>query len=158
MDVEDDEVEMVLHQGQEPLELHQGQEPLELHQEPLEMHQEPLELHQEPLELHQEPMELHQEPVGPVVVELPQARRTVPLLDTSFHTEVRLKQDVYFSVAEPEPPGAATFRAAPEPEPIFFWSEPGAGAAFFKAAPAASFRQAKKKSLVLVSNMTLRAV
>ena len=23
------------------------------------------------------------------------------------------------SVAEPEPPGAATFRAAPEPEPIF---------------------------------------
>ena len=40
----------------------------------------------------------------------------------------------------------------------FFWSEPGAGATFFKAAPAASFRQAKKKSLVLVSNMTLRAV
>ena len=119
MDVEDDEVEMVLHQGQEPLELHQGQEPLELDQEPLEMHQEPLELHQEPLELHQEPMELHQEPLGPVVVELPQARRTVPLLDTSFHTEVRLKQDVYFSVAEPEPPGAATFRAAPELEPIF---------------------------------------
>ena len=121
MDVEDDEVEMVLHQGQEPLELHQGQEPLELDQEPLEMHQEPLELHQEPLELHQEPMELHQEPVGSVVVdvELPQARRTVPLLDTSFQTEVRLKQDVYFSVAEPEPPGAATFRAAPELEPIF---------------------------------------
>ena len=39
----------------------------------------------------------------------------------------------------------------------FFWSEPGAGATFFKAAPAASFSQAKKKSLVLVSNMTLRA-
>ena len=52
---------------------------------------------------------------------------------------------------ELEPPGAATFRAAPEPEP-------GAGAAFFKAAPAASLRQAKKKSLVLVSNMTFRAV
>ena len=34
----------------------------------------------------------------------------------------------------------------------------GAGAAFFKAAPAASFRQAKNKSLVLVSNMSLRAV
>ena len=65
---------------------------------------------------------------------------------------------VVHSVAEPEPPGAATFRAAPEPEPIFFWS----GAAFFKADPApasaASFRQAKEKSLVLVSNMTLRAV
>ena len=46
------------------------------------------------------------------------------------------------SVAEPEPPGAATFRAAPEPEPIFFWVR--AGAACFKAAPApaASFRQA----------------
>ena len=41
---------------------------------------------------------------------------------------------------------------------FFFWSEPGAGAALFKAAPAASFRQAKKKSLVLVSNMTLKAV
>ena len=45
------------------------------------------------------------------------------------------------SVAEPEPPGAATFRA--EPEPIFFWV--GAGAACFKAAPAASFWQAKKQ-------------
>ena len=31
------------------------------------------------------------------------------------------------SVAEPEPPGAATFKAAPEP--IFFYN--GAGAAFF---------------------------
>ena len=66
------------------------------------------------------------------------------------------------SVAEPEPPGAATFRAAPEPRLFFFGrsreQEPGAGAAFFKAAPAASFTQAKKKSLVLVSNMTLRAV
>ena len=41
---------------------------------------------------------------------------------------------------------------------FFCGSEPGAGAAFFKAAPAASFRQAKKKSLVLVSTMTLRAV
>ena len=65
------------------------------------------------------------------------------------------------SVAVPELPGAATFRAAPEPEPIFCWAEPGvgAGAAFFKAdlAPAASFRQAKKKSLVKVSNMTLKS-
>ena len=46
--------------------------------------------------------------------------------------------------------------AEPEREPIFFLV--GAGAALFKAAPAASFRQAKKKSLVLVSNMTLKAV
>ena len=52
---------------------------------------------------------------------------------------------IMISVAEPEPPGAATFRAASEPEPIFFWSEPGAGAACFKAAPAASLRQAKKQ-------------
>ena len=28
-------------------------------------------------------------------------------------------ENVFF-VAEPEPPGAATFRAVPEPEPIFF--------------------------------------
>ena len=41
---------------------------------------------------------------------------------------------------------------------FFCWSEPGAGAAFCMAAPAASFRQAKKKSIVLASNMTLRAV
>ena len=37
-------------------------------------------------------------------------------------------------------------------------AEPGAGAALFKVAPVAYFRQARKKSLVLVSNMTLRAV
>ena len=34
----------------------------------------------------------------------------------------------------------------------------GAGAAFFKAAPVVYFRQAKKKSFVLVLNMTLKAV
>ena len=44
--------------------------------------------------------------------------------------------------------GAATFSV--EPEPIFYL----AGAAFFKAAPAASFWQEKKESLVLVTNMT----
>ena len=37
---------------------------------------------------------------------------------------------------------------------FFCWLEPGAGAALFKVAPAASFWQVKKKSLVLVSNMT----
>ena len=74
-----------------------------------------------------------------------------------FHqnlTSFLLKLSAECSVAEPEPPGAATFRAVPEPEPIFFGRsrEPGApaAAAFFKAAPAASFRHAKKKSLVLV--------
>ena len=41
---------------------------------------------------------------------------------------------------------------------FFCWSEPGAGAPFFMAAPAASFRQAKNISLILVSNITLRAV
>ena len=50
------------------------------------------------------------------------------------------------SVAEPR--GAATFSV--EPEPIFYL----AGAAFFKAAPAASFWQEKKESLVLLQNMT----
>ena len=35
----------------------------------------------------------------------------------SFHFELR--RDLKTSVAEPEPPGAATFRT--EPEPIFFW-------------------------------------
>ena len=44
------------------------------------------------------------------------------------------------SVAEPEPTGAATFRV-----------EPRAVAAFFNAAPAAYFWQAKKESLVVVT-------
>ena len=56
--------------------------------------------------------------------------------------------------------GAATFREVPEPEPIFLLVGAGARAVLFKAAsdPAASLRQAKKKSLVLVSIMILRAV
>ena len=41
-----------------------------------------------------------------------------------------------FSVAEPEPPGAATFGVAPEPEPNFLLAR----AAFFKAAQAVFFR------------------
>ena len=57
------------------------------------------------------------------------------------------------SVAEPEPgagaAGAATFWAAPELEPIFLLVGARAGAALFKAAPAASFRQAKQKTLFL---------
>ena len=62
------------------------------------------------------------------------------------------------SVAEPEPHGAATFRGAPEPEPIYFPVGARSRSRTFKAAPAAYFMQAKKKSIVLVSNMTLKAV
>ena len=46
------------------------------------------------------------------------------------------------SVAEPEPTGAATFRVEPEPRAV---------AAFFNAAPAAYFWQAKKESLNVVT-------
>ena len=49
---------------------------------------------------------------------------------------------VIISVAEPEPPLLGRSRSQ-----FFFGSEPGAGAAFFMAAPAASSRQAEKKSL-----------
>ena len=48
-------------------------------------------------------------------------------------------------------PGAATFRVAPEPEPIFLLAGP-----IFEEAPAASFRKAEQKSLFLVLNMTLK--
>ena len=54
------------------------------------------------------------------------------------------------SVAEPEPPGAATFRV--EPEPIFFMAGPKSRSRL--SAPAASFWQAKEESLVLVTHMT----
>ena len=59
------------------------------------------------------------------------------------------------SVVEPEPPGAATFRAAPEPNLIFLVGAESRSC-LFKAvrAPAGSFRQAKNKSLVLVSSIT----
>ena len=50
--------------------------------------------------------------------------------------------------------GATTFRAAPEPEQIFLLVGAENRSRLFKAAPAAPFMQAKKKSLVLVSNMT----
>ena len=65
---------------------------------------------------------------------------------------------VYTSVAEPEPLEPPLLGRLRSRSRFFCWSEPGAGVALFKAAPAASFRQAKKKGLVLVSNMTLRAV
>ena len=45
-----------------------------------------------------------------------------------------------------------------EPEPIFCWPEPRAEATFFKAAPAASFCQAKKESLVVVTKHDFRAI
>ena len=50
--------------------------------------------------------------------------------------------------------GAATFRAALQPEPIFMLVGAESRGLLFKMAPAASFRQTKKESLVLVSNMT----
>ena len=57
------------------------------------------------------------------------------------------------SVAKPELPGAATFslRSAPEPELIFllFGAGSRSRSRFFKAAPAASFRQATKKAFFL---------
>ena len=56
------------------------------------------------------------------------------------------------SVVEPELPGAATLRV--ELERIFLL----AGATFFKAAPAASFWQAKKESLVVVTKHDLRSI
>ena len=49
--------------------------------------------------------------------------------------------------------GAATFRV--ELEPIFLLA--GAGAAFLKAAPDASFWQAKKESLVVVTKYDSKA-
>ena len=48
-----------------------------------------------------------------------------------------VKCEVYIFAVLRSQPGAATFRVEPEPEPTFCWSEPRAGAAFFKAAPAA---------------------
>ena len=39
---------------------------------------------------------------------------------------------------------------------FFCWTEPRAGAAFFKAVPAASFWQAKKESLVAVTKHDLQ--
>ena len=41
---------------------------------------------------------------------------------------------------------------------FFYWPEPRAGAAFFKAAPAASFWQAKRKALLSVKKQDLRAI
>ena len=52
----------------------------------------------------------------------------------------------------PEPPGAATCKVEPEPNFLL------AGAAFFKVAPASSFWQAKKESLVVVTKHDLRAI
>ena len=53
------------------------------------------------------------------------------------------------SVAEPESPGAAILKAAPEP---IFWSVRDESS-LFKVAPAGFLRKAKNKSLLLVINM-----
>ena len=55
-------------------------------------------------------------------------------------------------VAEPESPGAPLLGWSRSR--FFIWPESRAGAAFFKAAPAASFCQAKKESLVLLQNIS----
>ena len=67
------------------------------------------------------------------------------------------------SVAEPESPGAAWSRLEPpllgwNRSRFFCWPEPRAGAVFFKAAPAASFWQAKKERLFVVTKHDLRAM
>ena len=62
---------------------------------------------------------------------------------------------VFSSVAELESPGAAIFRAALEPVPeLILWSVGAESQSrLFNAAPAPSYRKAKKKSLVLVFGM-----
>ena len=57
------------------------------------------------------------------------------------------------SVAEPEAPLLGCSRSR-----FFCWPEPRAEAAFFKAALAASFWQAKKKSLVDVTKHDLKTI
>ena len=102
------------------------------------------------------------EPEPPKKVAAPQHCINQVVLCKMFITSFNILKTIFCitgsisSVAEPlEPPLLGRLRSRSR---FFCWSEPGAGAALFKAAPAASFRQAKKKSLVLVSNMTLRAV
>ena len=59
------------------------------------------------------------------------------------------------SVAEPEPPRATIFRAAPEPVPGPIFRSVGAESRsrLFKAAPTPFFGKVKKKSFVLVLEM-----
>ena len=58
------------------------------------------------------------------------------------------------SVAEPKPPGAATFRV--EPEPIFLLAGAESRTRLFKAAPAASFWQASERKDDLVEGRMRR--
>ena len=55
------------------------------------------------------------------------------------------------SVAKPEPPGAANFKAAPDPEPIFWSVVAESRKRLLKVAPApaGSFRNAKRKICIL---------
>ena len=61
------------------------------------------------------------------------------------------------SVAEPEPPGAAIFMAAPEPAPeMIFWSVGAESRSrLFLAALAASFGKEKTKALFLYRTGTV---
>ena len=45
-----------------------------------------------------------------------------------------------------------------EPEPVFFWAGADSRSHLFNAAPAASFWQAEKESLVVVTKHDLRAI
>ena len=67
------------------------------------------------------------------------------------NTSGRARTNDWSCAAEPEPPGAATFRAAPVLEMIFLFVGAESRSRIFKAAPdpAASFGQAKKKALFL---------
>ena len=53
------------------------------------------------------------------------------------------------SVAKPEPPGAANFKAAPDPEPIFWSVGAESQKRLLKVAPTGSFRNAKRKIFLL---------
>ena len=66
------------------------------------------------------------------------------------------------SVAEPElkpePPEAAVYRAAPEPEPIFWLVGAESRGQLFKATSAPPLMKAKKKSFVLVPVLGMNSV
>ena len=51
-----------------------------------------------------------------------------------------------------ETPGTTIFRAAPEPEPIFGWSEPRAGADFLRRLPLHLIGKQKEKPCSCIGN------
>ena len=65
------------------------------------------------------------------------------IYNTFFFRTHMARESIAGSVAEPEPPGAATFRVEPKPELIFYW----AGAAFFRRLQLHLFGKQKRKTL-----------